>query len=78
MKAKHKSIQKFYTFADPMYIFRENSSKTVTFLLKYLLYIDTKLSFQWKQTFKVLKYNPVDPLYGSCYLSPFRIKNLFL
>ena len=45
MKAKHKSIQKFYAFADLMYIFCENSSKTVTFLLKYLLYIDTKLSF---------------------------------
>ena len=45
MKAKHKSVQKLYAFADPMYIFRENSSKTVTFLLKYLLQIDTKLSF---------------------------------
>ena len=69
IKAKHTNLQKSYVFADPMYIFSENGSKTVTFLLKYLLYIATKLRFQWKQTFKVSKYNPVDSLYGCCYLS---------
>ena len=65
MKAKHTSIQKLYIFADPMYIFSENGSKNL------------KTNFQ-KKTFEVLKYNPIESLYGSCYLYLFCMKNLFI
>ena len=67
IKAKHTRIQKSSVFADPMYIFSENGSKTVTFSLKYLLHIVTKSHSHLR--FKVLKYNPVNSLCGCCYLS---------